>query len=47
MATQCATATTTTNETGERCVTSKRTKRLFIAFAAISIAAVCMVFYGG
>jgi hypothetical protein len=26
------------------CVTSKRTKRLFIAFAAVSIAAVVMVF---
>ena len=34
------------NEKGERCVTSKRTKRLFIAFAAISIAAVVMVFHG-
>ena len=31
----------------ERCVTSKRTKRLFIAFAAISIAAVVMVFHNG
>jgi hypothetical protein len=45
MATACATTTTDGKE--ERCVTSKRTKRLFIAFAAISIAAVCMVFYGG
>jgi hypothetical protein len=42
-----ASATATVNGTEERCVTSKRTKRLFIAFAAISIAAVCMVFYGG
>ena len=45
MSTACDTKTV--DQKDERCITSKRTKRLFIAFAAISIAAVCMVFYGG
>ena len=31
--------------TTEKRLTSPRTKRLFIAFAAVSIAAVCWVFY--
>ena len=38
----CATASFDVRDAG--CVTSKRTKRLFIAFAAVSIAAVVMVF---
>jgi hypothetical protein len=40
-----STENTTTGTEQKKCVTSLRTKRLFIAFAAVSIAAITMVFH--